>query len=68
MSEPTAPKKTSFLASSRAVFWASLGVRKQSGLEEDVAQVTPTQVIIAGIIGVVVFILALVFVVKLVLP
>lgn len=68
MSESTAPKKTSFLASSRAVFWAMLGVRKQSGHEEDIAQVTTTQVIVAGIIGVVLFILLLVFVVSLVLP
>jgi hypothetical protein len=68
MNESTPPKKSSFLASSRAVFWGVLGVRKQSGHEEDIAQVTTTQVIIAGIISVVLFILLLVFVVSLVLP
>jgi hypothetical protein len=62
------PVKSSFLASTRAVFWGMLGVRKQSGYDEDVAQVTAKQAIIAGLIGVVLFILILVVVVSLVLP
>ena len=60
--------KPSFLASSRAVFWAMLGVRKQSGYDEDVAQVSAKQAIIVGIIGVVLFVLTLVLVVSMVLP
>ncbi|MGD8742344.1 MAG: DUF2970 domain-containing protein [Granulosicoccaceae bacterium] len=67
MNEPK-PVKSSFLASTRAVFWGMLGVRKQSGHDEDIAQVTAKQAIIAGLIGVVLFILILVFVVSLVLP
>lgn len=62
------PTKTSFLASSRAVFWAMLGVRKQSGYDEDVSQVSAKQAIIVGIIGVVLFIATLVIVVSLVIP
>lgn len=62
------PAKPSFLASSRAVFWAMLGVRKQSGYDEDVAQVSARQAIIIGVIGVVVFIATLVTIVSLVLP
>ncbi len=48
----------------RAVAWSFFGVRKASGHEQDVAKLNPLHVIVAGLIGAVVFVLALVFLVQ----
>ena len=64
---PTKDKpKASALYSMKAVMWAMLGVRKQSGYDEDVHKITAKQAIIFGLVGVILFILTLVFVVSLV--
>ena len=44
----------------KAVMWSFIGIRKRSGYENDVAKIKPAQAIIAGIIGAVVFVAALV--------
>jgi len=49
-----------------AVFWSFFGVRRKSHYEQDAMQLTPAQVIVAGLIGAVLFILALLGVVWLV--
>jgi hypothetical protein len=39
-----------------AVFWSFFGVRKRRDYDDDAANLTPVQVIIAGLIGAVVFV------------
>jgi len=56
-----------FFKSMKAVFWGFLGVRKGSGQEEDMASLTFVHVIIAGIVGVVIFMTILLLIVKAVL-
>jgi hypothetical protein len=48
----------------RAVAWGFFGVRKSAEHERDVAQLNPVHVILAGLIGALVFVLALVFLVQ----
>lgn len=61
-----APPRASFLAVAKAVFWSFFGVRKRKDYESDSVSISPVQVIVAGIIGAVLFVLTLVMVVKLV--
>jgi hypothetical protein len=57
-------RKGSFLQTMKAVAWSFFGVRKSSDYEKDVSQLNPVHVIIAGVIGVLVFIAVLVVVVN----
>jgi hypothetical protein len=57
-------RKGSFVQTMRAVAWSFFGVRKSRDYEQDVAQLNPLHVIIAGIIGAIVFIGVLVLVVN----
>lgn len=57
-------RKASFLATMKAVFWSFLGIRKKNDYEQDAAQLNPVHVIIAGIIGAIIFISTLVLIVK----
>ena len=57
-------RKGSFLGTLRAVAWSFLGIRKGKGYEEDVSQLNPVHVIIAGVVGAVLFVLTLVVLVK----
>ncbi len=41
----------------KAVMWSMIGVRGQKGYENDIAKIKPKQIIIAGIIGALLFIL-----------
>ena len=50
----------------KAVFWSFLGIRKRSAHERDAVTLKPHQVIIAGIIGAIIFVLTLVMVVRIV--
>ena len=61
---PAAPRKAGVLQVARAVFWSFLGIRKRAAHENDAVTITPVQVIIAGIIGAVIFVLSLVFLVS----
>ena len=56
--------KASFLASMKAVFWSFFGIRKRSDYEKDAGNLNPVHVIIAALIGVLLFIGVLVTVVK----
>ena len=49
-------RKASFLATMKAVFWSFFGVRKRKDYESDAANLNPVHVVIAGLIGVVIFI------------
>jgi hypothetical protein len=59
-----ARRKMSFGATMKAVFWSFFGVRKRSDYEKDAAQLNPVHVIIAGIIGALIFIAVLILIVK----
>ena len=58
------PRKGSFGATMRAVFWSFFGVRKRKDYEHDAANLNPVHVIIAALIGVAIFIGILVTVVR----
>jgi len=60
-------RKGSFLQTMKAVAWSFFGVRKSSEYEKDVSQLNPVHVIIAGVIGAVLFIIVLLVLVNWVL-
>ncbi|WP_312511314.1 DUF2970 domain-containing protein [Massilia sp.] len=49
-------RKGSFLATMKAVLWSFFGVRKRKDYESDAANLNPVHVIVAALIGVVIFI------------
>jgi hypothetical protein len=57
-------RKASFGATMKAVFWSFLGIRKRSDYEKDSASLNPVHVVIAGLIGVALFIGVLVMLVR----
>ncbi len=60
-------KKTgggTFAQTARAVFWSFFGVRKRADYESDVQQLNPRHVLVAGIAGAALFVIALVLLVK----
>ena len=57
-------KKGTFMQSMKAVMWGFLGVRKQSGLQEDVASLSFVHIIIAGVVGALIFMGVLLLIVK----
>ena len=60
-------RKGSFLQTMKAVAWSFFGVRKSADYENDVNQLNPVHVIIAGVIGAVLFIVLLLVLVNWVL-
>ncbi|MEO5697489.1 MAG: DUF2970 domain-containing protein [Burkholderiaceae bacterium] len=60
-------RKGSFLQTMKAVAWSFFGVRKGIDYEKDASQLNPVHVIIAGVIGAVLFIVALLLLVNWVL-
>jgi hypothetical protein len=57
-------KKATPLQVAKAVFWSFFGVRKRAEYEEDAVRLTLLQVVVAGIIGAVIFVLSLVILVR----
>ncbi len=57
-------RPASWAQTARAVAWSFFGVRKGSEHEQDIAKLNPVHVIIAGIAGAVLFVLALVVLVR----
>jgi Protein of unknown function (DUF2970) len=62
-----AQRKLSFWQTMRAVAWSFFGVRKSADYEKDVGRLNPVHVVIAGVIGAVVFISVLLMLVNWVL-
>lgn len=60
-------RKGSFVQTMKAVAWSFFGVRKGADYERDVSDLNPVHVVIAGVIGAVVFILLLLLLVNWVL-
>jgi Protein of unknown function (DUF2970) len=59
-----AARKGSFLQTLRAVAWSFFGVRRSADQAQDVAKLNPVHVIVAGVAGAAVFVLALVLLVQ----
>ena len=57
-------RNASFGATMKAVFWSFFGIRKRSDYEKDSASLNPVHVIIAGLIGVALFIGLLIVLVR----
>lgn len=62
MSEPQ--QRSSFWATILAVFWAFFGVRRGTDYQRDIQQLKPRQLIIAGLIGGVLFVVAIIVFVR----
>ncbi|HEY8706928.1 MAG TPA: DUF2970 domain-containing protein [Burkholderiaceae bacterium] len=60
-------RKGSFLQTMKAVAWSFFGVRKSGEFEKDVGQLNPLHVVVAGVIGAILFIVALLVLVNWVL-
>jgi hypothetical protein len=57
-------RKLNFFQTLKAVAWALFGVRKGAGYQEDMAKINPVHLIIAGLLGGVIFVVSLVMVVN----
>ena len=57
-------RPASLLQTMRAVAWSFLGIRRSSGLEEDVQKLNPIHVVIGGIAGAAVFVVTIVLLVQ----
>lgn len=66
-SQPGLESKASFFDVAAAVFWSFLGIRRRKDYEADTASISLKQVIIAGIIGGIIFVVGIVVLVKVVL-
>lgn len=63
---PHDSRRTSPLAVFKAVAWSFLGIRRRSEYEADVTHLKPLHVIIAGLVAALIFVLALVAIVRIV--
>lgn len=59
-----AARPASFVQTIKAVAWSFFGIRKRAAYEQDVQRLNPVHVIIAGILAALLFVLALVWIVK----
>jgi hypothetical protein len=65
MTEPAdTPRKATSLQVVKAVLSAFIGIRKRAAHQRDLVTLTPLQVIVAGIIAAVIFVLSLVMLVR----
>jgi hypothetical protein len=60
---PTTPSGT-FLQTVRAVAWSFFGVRRAADLESDAQRLSPVHVVVGGVLGAALFVVALVWLVK----
>ena len=67
MTETQKPVKATPLQVAKAVFWSFFGIRRRAEYEKDAVTLTPVQVIVAGIIGAIIFVLSLVTLVHFIL-
>jgi hypothetical protein len=57
-------RKGSFLQTARAVAWSFFGVRRSADYASDVQKLNPVHVVIAGVVGALLFVVALVLLVR----
>ena len=60
LTEAQKPVIATPLQVAKAVFWSFFGIRRRAEYEKDAVTLTPVQVIVAGIIGAIIFVLSLV--------
>ena len=53
-----------FLQTLRAVAWSFFGIRRSDGLAQDVQKLNPVHVLIAGVLGAAMFVVALLLLVR----
>ena len=58
-------RKLNFFQTLKAVLWGFFGVRKGKGYQEDISRLNPVHLIIAAIIGTILFVVGLVLIAKL---
>lgn len=61
-------QRAGFWATIRAVLWSFVGIRRRSAYHDDARSLDPRAVVVAGVIAGVIFVLAILMVVRLVLP
>jgi hypothetical protein len=59
-----AQRPVSLLQTMRAVAWSFFGVRRSADYAQDVSKLNPVHVVIAGLIGAALFVLAIVLLVR----
>ena len=64
MSDSPLQRKGSFVQTARAVAWSFFGVRRSADYANDVQKLNPVHVVIAGVIGALLFVLSLVLLVR----
>lgn len=52
-------RKSSFLRTAKAILWSFVGLRSRTDYEKDVEQLNPVHIVIAGLIGVMLFVASL---------
>ena len=57
-------RPASLLQTARAVAWSFLGIRRSSGLEQDVQKLNPVHVVIGGVLGAATFVAFIVLLVR----
>ena len=57
-------RKPNFFQTLKAVLWGFLGVRKGSGYQDDIAKLNQVHIVIAGILGGIIFVGVLLVIVK----
>jgi preprotein translocase subunit Sec61beta len=65
--EPSGPRRRGPIAVFKAVAWSFLGIRRKSEHESDAVNLTPAQVIAAGLVAAALFVALLIFVVRIVI-
>ncbi|HMA09095.1 MAG TPA: DUF2970 domain-containing protein [Ramlibacter sp.] len=61
---PAGPRGPSFLRTVKAVAWSFLGIRKNSEFRDDMGRLNPVHIIVVAIVGVALFVGALVLLVN----
>ena len=59
-----AARPLSFLQTVKAVAWSFVGLRKGAGYQQDVQKLNPVHVIVAGVIGAILFVLTIIALVR----
>lgn len=59
-----AARPLSFLQTVKAVAWSFVGLRKGAGYQQDVQKLNPVHVIVAGLIGAILFVLTIIALVR----
>ena len=62
--EPVTRRKGSLRGTVLAVVWSFLGIRRRADYAKDLEQLNPVHVVIAGVVGAALFVLALVLLVR----